>query len=124
MSLPDAQLHQILAQMQAQAVAAQRELSRVRAQSSSLEGARRRAELTRRQVEEEKDATLWVGRGKMFLKTPSPDVQAELLEREQTLSAEVANLGKKMKFLEKQAAEAQGHLRDVFRGMDAQQRAT
>jgi molecular chaperone DnaK (HSP70) len=56
---------QILAQMQAQAVAAQRELSRVRAQSSSLEGARRRAELTRRQVEEEKDATLWVGRGKM-----------------------------------------------------------
>jgi hypothetical protein len=29
-----------------------------------------------------------------------------------------------LQFLEKQAAEAQGHLRDVFRGMDAQQRAT
>lgn len=58
---------QILAQMQSQALAAQRELNRVRAQSASLQGAQKRAELTRRQLEEESkgETTMWVGRGKM-----------------------------------------------------------
>ncbi|PWN38737.1 hypothetical protein IE81DRAFT_350796 [Ceraceosorus guamensis] len=50
-------------------------------------------------------------------------IVAQLSSKEKVLAEEVTNLSKKQKFLEKQASDAQGHMRDIFRGVEAQQAA-
>ncbi|PWN37219.1 uncharacterized protein FA14DRAFT_152624 [Meira miltonrushii] len=125
--VPDEALHKIIQQIQTQLVNSSRQLSMVKAQLQGHEQGKRRLELTRQQLDQETkqggaDVRLWQGVGKMFVLEDESTVQAKLNTKLKELETEIANLTKKQKFLEKQTSEAQGHMRDIFSGLEQQQK--
>ncbi|UZJ52943.1 hypothetical protein CBS101457_002263 [Exobasidium rhododendri] len=123
-SMADEQLHKILQQIQTQLVTATRQLNMVKAQIQGSENAKRRVELTSKQLSEEQgDVRFWQGIGKMFIVQERGEVEGQLEAKQKEIENEITNLVKKRKFLEKQAGEAQSHMRDIFSGLEQQQKS-
>ncbi|PWN89094.1 Prefoldin [Acaromyces ingoldii] len=119
--IPDEALHKVLQQIQAQVINSSRQLNMVRAQMQGCETARKRCEFTIKQLDDEGDVPMYQGVGKMFIREDKSKIRAEIEKRMKDVVEEIANLAKKQKFLEKQAGDAQAHMRDIFQGLEKQQ---
>ncbi|CAO1623556.1 unnamed protein product [Parajaminaea phylloscopi] len=124
-ALPDEALRRVLDQIQMTLTQSHRQLSMVKAQRAGKEREKKGIELTRLGVESEaaQGAKTYRGVGKMFI-ADSPDaIISTLKAQEKSVEDEMEALSKKQKFLEKQVADAQGHMRDFFQGIERQQSA-
>ncbi|PWN19871.1 hypothetical protein BCV69DRAFT_300173 [Microstroma glucosiphilum] len=119
-ALPDETLHRILTQIQLSLTQSTRQLSLVKAQKAAREREKKGVELTRLGIKEETDlgAKSWRGVGKMFILDSPPAIISSLAEQEKSIQVDIDALSKKQKFLEKQIAESQGHMKDFFRGIE------
>ncbi|KAG8901220.1 hypothetical protein FRB99_005475 [Tulasnella sp. 403] len=124
--LPDETLRRILQQIQNTAQQSSRSLSLCRAQISQKERDRRVLQLTTGEImaiprtSGADDVKMYKGVGKMFMQIPRPIMEKDLKAQEKQLGEEIAALTKKSKFLEKQLAEAQSQLKDIFHHAERQ----
>ncbi|KAG9011251.1 hypothetical protein FRB94_003259 [Tulasnella sp. JGI-2019a] len=122
--LPDETLRRILQQIQATAQQSSRALAISKAQIAQKERDKKMLQLTISELgaipkgDGVGDVKMYKGVGKMFMQVPRKTVEKELKTEEKEISDEVSNLGKKSKYLEKQLAEAQSQLRDIFHHSD------
>ncbi|TFY58248.1 hypothetical protein EVG20_g8226 [Dentipellis fragilis] len=120
-TLSDDTLRKILVQIQQTAVQSQRALGVTRQQISSKDRERRILQLTINEISEmEPDVNMYKGVGKMFMMVPRPEMEADLKAQERGLTDDIASLGKKTKYLEKQFNDAQSQLRDIFNSVPKQ----
>ncbi|KAF8323966.1 hypothetical protein DL93DRAFT_2104364 [Clavulina sp. PMI_390] len=120
--LNDETLRKILAQIQATAHMAQRNLSMSQAQKQQKEKDRRILQLTIAEINEmpkSEDIQMYKGVGKMFLNVPRNTMENDLKQEEKDMADEMAALNKKIKFLDKQYQEANAQLRDIFHNADS-----
>ncbi|EJU02783.1 hypothetical protein DACRYDRAFT_21744 [Dacryopinax primogenitus] len=115
--LSDDTLHKVLQQIQARTVAAQRELSLVRAQIAASERARKISQLTSGEISalpEGEVVRVYRGVGKMFVQEPRKVMERSLEVQEKDIEEELQALNKKAKRLEDEYQRTQGQLRDIF----------
>ncbi|KAN0064801.1 hypothetical protein ACQY0O_001858 [Thecaphora frezii] len=123
-ALPEDALHKILGKIQAQVVSSQRELAMVRAQIASRERETKLSTLTLSQLfpdGQQPQGGYYRSVGKMFIQDTPTNISSDLETKSQTLREEIKALEKKQKYLEKQAADAQAHLKDIFSSVNRQQ---
>ncbi|KAG8842275.1 hypothetical protein FRB96_005774 [Tulasnella sp. 330] len=125
--LPDETLRRILQQIQTTAQQSSRALAVSKAQVSQKERDKKMLQLTISELnavprgQGADDVKMYKGVGKMFLQVPRKTIEKELKTEEKEMSDELSNLGKKTKYLEKQLAEAQSQLRDIFHHSDTKE---
>ncbi|KAG8769968.1 hypothetical protein FRC12_004613 [Ceratobasidium sp. 428] len=123
-TLPDETLRKILLQLQQTVNDSSRAISATKAQNSSKERDRRVVQLTSKEISEippNAGAKFYQGVGKMFVQEPRSKIEANLKNQEKELTNDIANLGKKLKYHEKQYNDSQNQLRDIFHAAESRQ---
>ncbi|EPQ30453.1 uncharacterized protein PFL1_01979 [Pseudozyma flocculosa PF-1] len=130
-NIPEDALHKILNKIQTQVVQSQRELAYVRTQIASKEREAKLCDLTLSQLAPrsstggeattDDEGGYYRSVGKMFLSDTRSNITTDLTSKATTYRDEAKVLEKKQKYLEKQAADAQAHLKDIFSSVDRQQ---
>ncbi|KAG8763806.1 hypothetical protein FRC12_008399 [Ceratobasidium sp. 428] len=123
-TLPDETLRKILLQLQQTVNDSSRAISATKAQNSSKERDRRVVQLTSKEISEippNAGAKFYRGVGKMFVQEPRSKIEANLKNQEKELTNDIANLGKKLKYHEKQYNDSQNQLRDIFHAAESRQ---
>ncbi|QRV80241.1 Prefoldin subunit [Ceratobasidium sp. AG-Ba] len=123
-SLPDDALRKILLQIQQTANDSSRAISATKAQTTSKERERRVIQLTHKEISEipkDTGVKFYRGVGKMFVQEPRSRVENNLKTQEKELSNDIENLGKKLKYHEKQFNDSQAQLRDIFHAAESRQ---
>ncbi|KAG8940848.1 hypothetical protein FRC04_004999 [Tulasnella sp. 424] len=116
--LPDETLRRILQQIQTTAQQSSKALAVSKAQISQKERDRRMLQLTIGEIasipKDGKEVKMYKGVGKAFMEVPRTIMERDLKTQEKEINEDLTNLGKKNKYLEKQLAEAQAQLKDIF----------
>ncbi|CAJ2513364.1 Uu.00g014830.m01.CDS01 [Anthostomella pinea] len=101
MSLSNEALHQLLREVETQAMAAQQQISLVRTQQASKQREMRMAELTRTEMSSlPADTNVYEGVGKMFVSLPVSAMKGKLGAQIKEVEGEVDGLGKRLHYLE------------------------
>jgi len=126
-ALPDETLRKILQQIQNTGQQSSKALAHCKAQIQQKERDKRMLHLTIGEIETIPrttaaggEVTMYKGVGKMFMAVPRPIMENQLKSQEKDAADELTSLGKKAKFLEKQLADSQAQLRDIFQGVETQ----
>ncbi|KAG9102888.1 hypothetical protein FRC06_000882 [Ceratobasidium sp. 370] len=93
-----------------------RAISATKAQTSSKERDRRVIQLTHKEISDIPTGTgvkFYRGVGKMFVQEPRSRIETNLKNQEKELTNDITNLGKKLKYHEKQYNDSQAQLRDI-----------
>ncbi|TKX22365.1 putative prefoldin subunit 1 [Elsinoe australis] len=116
MSMPNEALQKLLQEIEQKASFAQQQMVIVKSQIDSSKREIRMIDLTNKEISTlPKDAKLYEGVGKMFVASPTPDVNARLDKEKKELTAKLENLDKKYTFLETTFKNSQEHLDKVFK---------
>ncbi|KAG9123032.1 hypothetical protein FRC07_000334 [Ceratobasidium sp. 392] len=123
-TLPDETLRKILLQIQQTVNDSSRAISATKTQTSSKERDRRVIQLTYKEISEipkDAGANFYRGVGKMFVQEPRSRIETNLKNQEKELTNDIANLGKKLKYHEKQYNDSQAQLQDIFHAAENRQ---
>ncbi|KAG9078205.1 hypothetical protein FS749_009828 [Ceratobasidium sp. UAMH 11750] len=123
-TLPDETLRKILIQIQQTVNDSSRAVSSTKAQTSSKERDRRVIQLTYKEISDiptDTGVKFYRGVGKMFVQEPRSRIETNLKNQEKELTNDIANLGKKLKYHEKQYNDSQAQLRDIFHAAESRQ---
>lgn len=116
MSIPNTALQKLVQEIETQAINAQREINVVKAAIGSKQRDIRMLELTSMEVKQLSDDTkVYEGVGKMFMCTPVTKVQTRLVTETTELRSDIANLNKKLHYLETTHKNSREHIDQIFK---------
>ncbi|KAL9031711.1 MAG: hypothetical protein Q9196_000259 [Gyalolechia fulgens] len=116
MSIPNEALQKLVQEIETQAINAQREINVVKAAIISKQRDIRMLDLTSTEVRQLSDDTkVYEGVGKMFMYTPVNNVQTRLVSETAELKSDIANLNKKLHYLETTYKNSRGHIDQIFK---------
>ncbi|KAI9749939.1 MAG: hypothetical protein M4579_006674 [Chaenotheca gracillima] len=115
MSIPNEALQKLVQEIEAQAVLAQQQINVVKAQITSKQRDSRLLQLTATEVSGLPEGTeTFEGVGKMFVFSPSADVQKRLTTESTELKSDITNLEKKLHYLETTHKNSRDHMEQIF----------
>ncbi|MCJ1223669.1 hypothetical protein MMC12_000312 [Toensbergia leucococca] len=116
MSIPNEALQKLVQEIEAQAISAQREINIVKNTVSTKQRDVRMLELTTTELKQlPKDTNVYEGVGKMFVHSPTPEVQKRLLSETTELKSDISNLNKKLHYLETTHKNSREHIDQIFK---------
>ncbi|CAD6572351.1 MAG: hypothetical protein CYPHOPRED_004787 [Cyphobasidiales sp. Tagirdzhanova-0007] len=117
MSGQEEALRKMLQELQTQAITSSRSLSSTRTLLMSKEREKKLVQLTRGELgllDEKNGDRVYRGVGKMFVLESLKGTLGTLQAREKETSDDIVSLGKKLKYLENESAQAQAGLKEIF----------
>ncbi|KAL9636667.1 MAG: hypothetical protein Q9164_002686 [Protoblastenia rupestris] len=115
MSIPNEALQKLALEIESQASSAQRDINIVKATIASKQRDARMLELTSTEVKQlDKDTKLYEGVGKMFVFSPTEDVEKKLSSSIAELKSDVGNLNKKLHYLETTHKNSREHIEKII----------
>ncbi|SPO24401.1 related to Prefoldin subunit 1 [Ustilago trichophora] len=123
--IPDETLSKVLEKIQLQVYQTNQQLSALRAQIAAREREAKLNTLTLTELKAIQDpqAPFYRSIGKMFMQESQPTVLSELESKQKIITTDIDALQKKQKYLQKQAHDAQAHLKDIFSSVNRHQQA-
>lgn len=116
MSIPNEALQKLVEEIESQAISAQREISLVKTAVSTKQRDIRMLELTGSEVKQlSKDTRVYEGVGKMFVFSPTTDVEKRLSSETAELKSDISNLNKKLYYLETTYKNSQEQMSKIFK---------
>ncbi|KAF2771699.1 Prefoldin [Teratosphaeria nubilosa] len=116
MAIPNEKLQQLLQEISGKAAFAEQQLGIVRAQIASKNRENRMLQLSSTEMDAlPKDTPVYDGVGKMFVQTSIPDVKARQAKEAEEVKKELANLDKKLHYLETTYKNSQEHLEAILK---------
>ncbi|KAF2223112.1 Prefoldin [Elsinoe ampelina] len=117
MSIPNNEaLQKLLIEIEQKASFAQQQMVIVKSQIDASKREIRMIDLMNKEIDSlPGDAKLYEGVGKMFVASPTADVNTRLVKEKKDLNAKLDNLDKKYTFLETTYKNSQEHLDKVFK---------
>ncbi|KAL8953057.1 MAG: hypothetical protein Q9222_001050 [Ikaeria aurantiellina] len=116
MSIPNEALQKLVQEIETQAITAQREINVVKAAVASKQRDVRMLELTATEVKQLSTNTkIYEGVGKMFMFTPTDDVQTRLSSETAELKSDISSLNKKLHYLETTHKNSREHIDHIFK---------
>ncbi|KAL8831751.1 MAG: hypothetical protein Q9191_000679 [Dirinaria sp. TL-2023a] len=107
---------QLVEEIESQAVSAQREISLVKAAISTKQRDIRMLELTGGEVKQlSKDTNVYEGVGKMFVLSPTAEVEKRLSSESAELKSDISSLNKKLHYLETTYKNSQEQMAKIFK---------
>ncbi|MCJ1458752.1 hypothetical protein MMC28_009126 [Mycoblastus sanguinarius] len=115
MSIPNEALQKLAQEIETQAISSQREINIVKTAVASKQRDIRMLELTSSEVKQlSKDTKLYEGVGKMFVFSPMSDVEKKLSSQTSELKSDIANLNKKLHYLETTHKNSREHIDKIM----------
>ncbi|MCJ1406881.1 hypothetical protein MMC19_000951 [Ptychographa xylographoides] len=116
MSIPNEALQKLVQEIETKAILAQREINVVKTTVAAKQREIRLLELTTTEVKSLPAQTkVYEGVGKMFVFSPTPDVQKRLASETAELKSDISNLNKKLHYLETTHKNSREHIDQIFR---------
>ncbi|KAK4507438.1 hypothetical protein PRZ48_001173 [Zasmidium cellare] len=116
MAIPNEKLQQLLLEIEQKAAFAQQQLGIVRSQIASKNRENRMLQLSSSELDTlPKDTPIYDGVGKMFVLTSTEDVKGRQAKEATDVKAEIANLEKKLHYLETTYNNSQQHMEALFK---------
>ncbi|KAF2161790.1 hypothetical protein M409DRAFT_69589 [Zasmidium cellare ATCC 36951] len=116
MAIPNEKLQQLLQEIEQKAAFAQQQLGIVRSQIASKNRENRMLQLSSSELDTlPKDTPIYDGVGKMFVLTSTEDVKGRQAKEATDVKAEIANLEKKLHYLETTYNNSQQHMEALFK---------
>ncbi|KAL1883868.1 hypothetical protein VTK73DRAFT_7656 [Phialemonium thermophilum] len=120
MSISNEALQKLVREIEAQAIAAQQQISLVRTQLASKQREMRLAQLTRSEIASlPADTGVYEGVGKMFVQMPISDLSNKLATQMKEIETDVDGLTKRLHYLETTAKNSQEHIEKMLKGGQA-----
>jgi len=115
MSISNEALQKLVQEIESQAIQSQQQISVVRSQIAGKQREIRMLELTSKEVSELPSGTnIYEGVGKMFVFSPTSEVDKRLKTETSDLKSDVDNLGKKLQYLETTHKNSREHIDQIF----------
>ncbi|SMR43399.1 unnamed protein product [Zymoseptoria tritici ST99CH_1E4] len=116
MSIPNEKLQQLLQEIEQKSAFAQQQLGIVRAQIASKNRESRMLQLSAVELDAlPKETPLYDGVGKMFVLTSTTAVKTRQAKEAEDVKAELANLDKKLNYLDMTYKNSQSHMEALFK---------
>ncbi|KAH7380859.1 Prefoldin [Cadophora sp. MPI-SDFR-AT-0126] len=116
MSISNEALQKLVQEIENQAIQSQQQIGIIRSQIAIKQREIRKLELTAKEVSElPSDTNMYEGVGKMFVFSPTSEVNSRLTTETRTLSSEVENLGKRLQYLETTFKNSREHMDQIFK---------
>ncbi|KAK4635115.1 putative prefoldin subunit 1 [Fulvia fulva] len=116
MAIPNEKLQQLLQEIEQKAAFAQQQLGIVRTQIAAKTRENRMLQLSSTELDTlPKDTPVYDGVGKMFVLTSTEDVKARQAKEAVEVKAEIANLEKKLHYLDTTYKNSQQHIEALFK---------
>ncbi|KXL49438.1 hypothetical protein M433DRAFT_2477 [Acidomyces richmondensis BFW] len=115
MAIPNEKLQQLLQEISSKAAFAEQQLGIVRAQIASKNRESRMLQLSSTEMDAlPKNTPVYDGVGKMFVRTTIPDVRARQAKEAEEVRKELANLDKKLHYLEQTYKNSQENIEQIL----------
>ncbi|KAJ9668704.1 hypothetical protein H2201_001347 [Coniosporium apollinis] len=115
MSIPPEALQKLLQEIEQKAAFSQQQIGIVKAQMAAKTRESRMLQLTSSEVSSlPKDTHVYEGVGKMFVLTPTEDVKQRLSKESEDLKSKMANLDKKLHYLETTYKNSRANMEQLF----------
>lgn len=115
MSIPNQALQKLAQEIESQALSSQREINVVKAAVAAKQRDVRMLELTSTEVKQlSKDTKVYQGVGKMFVFSPTSDVEKRLSSETAELKSDISNLNKKLHSLELTYKNSREHIEKLM----------
>jgi len=115
MSISNEALQKLVQEIESQAIQAQQQINIVRSQISVKQREIRMLDLTSKEIATLPSGTnVYEGVGKMFVFSPTAEVDARLKSETSDLRSDVDNLGKKLQYLETTHKNSREHIDQIF----------
>ncbi|KAI6792723.1 hypothetical protein KC367_g2634 [Hortaea werneckii] len=116
MAIPNEKLQQLLQEISSKAAFAEQQLNIVRAQIASKKREERKLQLSNKELSDLPSLTpVYDGVGKMFVGTSIPDVQKKQDREAEDCKKELANLDKKLQYLEQTYKNSTEHIEGILK---------
>jgi len=116
MSISNEALQKLVQEIESQAIQAQQQINIVRSQIAVKQREIRMLELTSKEVSGLPSGTnVYEGVGKMFVFSPTSEVDKRLTTEASDLKSDVENLGKKLQYLETTHKNSREHIDQIFK---------
>ncbi|KAL6718020.1 hypothetical protein ACLMJK_004105 [Lecanora helva] len=116
MSIPNQALQKLAQEIETQALSAQREINVVKTAVAAKQRDIRMLELTSSEVKALDQSTkIYQGVGKMFVFSPMGDVEKRLSSETAELKSDIANLNKKLHYLETTQKNSREHIEKIMK---------
>ncbi|KAK2626101.1 hypothetical protein QTJ16_004363 [Diplocarpon rosae] len=107
---------QLAQEIENQVIQSQQQIGIVKSQIAMKSREIRKLDLTTKEIAElPSDTNMYEGVGKMFVFSPTADVNKRLKTESNGLSADVENLGKRLQYLETTFKNSQAHMGQIFK---------
>ncbi|CAF9909999.1 hypothetical protein IMSHALPRED_008526 [Imshaugia aleurites] len=115
MSIPNQALQKLAQEIESQALSAQREINIVKTAIAAKQRDIRMLELTSTEVKQlSKDTKVYQGVGKMFVFSPTSDIEKRLSSETAELKSDISNLNKKLHYLETTHKNSREHIEKII----------
>ncbi|KAI9881027.1 MAG: hypothetical protein M1830_008909 [Pleopsidium flavum] len=115
MSIPNEALQKLVQEIETRAAIAQRDLSVVKSHIAAKQRDVRLLQLTTSEIAQlPKDTKVYEGVGKMFVLSPTADVEKRLSSEATEMKSDISNLGKKLHYLETTHKNSRDHIDQIF----------
>ncbi|KAL9064632.1 MAG: hypothetical protein Q9161_008760 [Pseudevernia consocians] len=116
MSIPNQAIHKLAQEIESRALSAQREINIVKTAVAAKQRDIRMLELTTTEVKQlSKDTKVYQGVGKMFVFSPTSDVEKRLSSETAELKSDISNLNIKLHSLETTHKNSREHIERIIR---------
>ncbi|PBP20670.1 prefoldin subunit 1 [Diplocarpon rosae] len=116
MSISNEALQKLAQEIENQVIQSQQQIGIVKSQIAMKSREIRKLDLTTKEIAElPSDTNMYEGVGKMFVFSPTADVNKRLKTESNGLSADVENLGKRLQYLETTFKNSQAHMDQIFK---------
>ncbi|CAO3648755.1 unnamed protein product [Mucor hiemalis] len=110
-------IRKVFVELQAKYIHSQQQTNTTKAQIQGKQRERKMAELTRRELDGlDDDTKTYRPVGKMFIQSPLSAMKQEYVDSVSKADEDIKQLEKTQKYWERQAADAQGNLKDILQG--------
>ncbi|KAF2722654.1 Prefoldin [Polychaeton citri CBS 116435] len=117
MAIPNEKLQQLLQEIEQKAAFSQQQLGIVRTQMATKQREKRMLQLSSGELDGlPKDTPVYDGVGKMFVLTSTSDVKERQTKQSGTIDKEMADLEKKLHYLETTFNNSRSHMEALFKG--------
>ncbi|KAF8867259.1 Prefoldin beta-like protein [Acephala macrosclerotiorum] len=115
MSISNEALQKLVQEIETQAIQSQQQISMVRSQIGIKTREIRKLELTSKEVSElPSDTNVYEGVGKMFVFSPTAEIDKRLTGEASELKSDIKNLEKRLQYLETTHKNSRSHIDQIF----------
>ncbi|KAI9735018.1 MAG: hypothetical protein M1818_006595 [Claussenomyces sp. TS43310] len=116
MSISNEALRKLVQEIETQAILAQQQINVVKSQIAVKQRDSRLLQLTYSEVAAlPRDTNVYEGVGKMFVFSPTDDIEKKLSAETAELKADMDNMGKKLHYLETTHKNSRDHIDQIFK---------